>query len=83
MLTLTLLQARRPMSVGELTAALAATGFEVDGRASKMISDALRWEISRGRAVRLTRSLYATGEIPTSTRYWIRSRVREMQRHAA
>lgn len=82
-LTLTLFQAGRPMSVADLAAALAVAGFEVNGRASKTISDSLRWEIGRGRVVRLTRSRYVTGKIPTSTRYWIRSHVREMQQRAA
>lgn len=81
-LTLILMQAGRPLSIDELATALTTAGFDVDGRASKTISDALRRRSSRGRAVKLTRALYATGEIPTSTRCWIRSQVREMQRAA-
>ena len=39
-----------PTTVAELIQVLDLRGFETDGRPSKAISDALRWEIRRARA---------------------------------
>ena len=55
--------------------ALAAHGFDVDGRPSKSISDALRWEMRRGRVRRFKRGLYGPGSMPRSTEYRIHERV--------
>ena len=41
-----------PATVEELVEALTYQGFDIGGRASKSVSDALRWEIGRGRAIR-------------------------------
>ena len=51
---------RRPeMSVAEMVTVLQVDhGFDLGGRASKVISDALRWETRRGRVVRLGRGRY-------------------------
>ncbi|MCW2687138.1 MAG: hypothetical protein JWR37_2028 [Mycobacterium sp.] len=38
-----------PATVASLVEMLGADGFEVGGRASKSVSDPLRWEIGRGR----------------------------------
>ena len=65
--------ARSPssMSVPELAAGIETLGFGVElapgGRVSKAISDALRWEVRRGRVVRLRRNCYSAGRIPGST----------------
>ncbi|MGH1488740.1 MAG: hypothetical protein ACRBK7_04990, partial [Acidimicrobiales bacterium] len=37
------------------------------GRASKVISDSLRWELARGRVKRLSRGVYSYGRVPTAT----------------
>jgi hypothetical protein len=58
---------RRTMSVAEMVAFLADTGYQVTGRPSKTISDALRWEIARGRVVRLRRGVYRYGRAPRTT----------------
>ena len=50
-------------------------GFCVRGRASKAVSDALRWEIGRGRVYRLGRGRYGPAYIPRSTEYRIHKRV--------
>jgi hypothetical protein len=42
-----------PASISELAEAVAWQGFAVAGRASKSISDALRWEMGYGRVRRL------------------------------
>ena len=44
-----------PATVEELVEALTYQGFDIGGRASKSVSDALRWEIGRGRAIRVRR----------------------------
>jgi hypothetical protein len=63
---------RDEVSVRELVARLAARGFQLDGRASKIISDALRWEVRRGRVVRVARGRYRHGSAPISTARRIR-----------
>lgn len=60
------------MSVAQLAAAVAEHGFTLGGRASKVISDALRWEVRRGRVVRLRRGWYAFRRAPASTARRIR-----------
>jgi hypothetical protein len=62
-------------NIMDLIDALAAHGFNVDGRPSKSISDALRWEMRRGRVRRLERGLYGPGSMPRSTEYRIHQRV--------
>ncbi|MGF1595875.1 MAG: hypothetical protein ACFCVK_02940 [Acidimicrobiales bacterium] len=66
------LMARREATVAELAAFLAATGYHLAGRASKLISDALRWEVRRGRVLRLGRGHYAAGRAPRTTARRIR-----------
>lgn len=48
--------------------------FDISGRASTAISDALRWEIAHGRVRRLRRGLYGPAGIPRSTEDRIRKR---------
>ncbi len=56
------------MRVAELVAALVHRhGFDLGGRASKVISDALRWETRRGRVVRLGRGRYRFSHTARST----------------
>ena len=59
-LTMYLLQ-HGPTTVDELIKALKWQGFEIGGRPSKQVSDALRWERRRGRVRRLARGLYGPG----------------------
>jgi len=66
-------------SVNEMIEELRAQNFSVRGRASKAVSDALRWEIERGRVYRLGRGLYGPGEVPRSTEYRIRQRVLDLR----
>lgn len=63
-------------TVAELVRELERGGFELGGRPSKEISDALRWEVARGRVVRVGRGRYRTGGIPGATRRRIRKVVR-------
>ena len=67
-----------PASVGELVDALAYHGFRPVGRASKSVSEALRWEIFQGRAVRMRRGRYRPGKMPRATAERIYKRVRAL-----
>ena len=76
-------------TVAELTAALAADGFAVPGRPSKVVSDALRWECLRQRVLPRGRGRYGPGWMPRGTEYRIHKRVlalrdeaRELSREA-
>jgi hypothetical protein len=73
-LTMYLLQ-HGPTTVDELIKALEWQGFDIGGRASKQVSDALRWERRRGRVRRLARGLYGPGFVPRGTEYRIYHRV--------
>jgi hypothetical protein len=64
-----------PATVTELIDAIRHQGFCVQGRPSKAVSDALRWEIEHGRVHRLRRGRYGPGYIPRSTDYRIHRRV--------
>jgi hypothetical protein len=64
-----------PATIVEMMDALSAQGFCVSGRVSKVISDALRWEMGRDRVRRLGRGLYGPRYIPRSTEYRIHQRV--------
>src|SRR3954447_18182308 len=72
-----------PMTVYELIDALEHQNFAVPGRPSKAVSDALRWEIRRGRVLRVRRGLYGSGEMPRSTEYDILKRVIAMREEPA
>ncbi|MGV9803594.1 hypothetical protein ACWDTP_36665 [Mycobacterium sp. NPDC003449] len=72
-----------PQSVADLVDALDDQGFTTAGRPSKAISDALRWEMARGRVYRVRHGRYRPGEMPRSTEYRIRERVAELRAAAA
>jgi hypothetical protein len=72
-----------PATIPTLIETLEWQGFAVEGRASKAVSDALRWEVRRGRALRLRRGLYGPGEMPRSTEYHINNRVQVLREEAA
>lgn len=70
-----LLDAKAPLTLAEVVARLEELAVLVPGRASKTVSDALRWEVRHGRAIRLRRSVYQAGSMPRSTEWWIRRQV--------
>jgi hypothetical protein len=72
-----------PASVTELADALGWHGFVVAGRASKSISDALRWEMGYGRVRRLRRGLYGPGWMPRGTEHRIYRRVMALRDQAS
>ena len=69
------LQNQGAATVAELIEGLVHHGFCVRGRPSKVVSDALRWEIEHGRVHRLGRGRYGPGYVPRSTDYRIHQRV--------
>ncbi|OBJ01362.1 hypothetical protein A5624_06525 [Mycobacterium sp. 1482292.6] len=72
-----------PATITELTEALDWHGFCVRGRPSKAISDALRWEIGRGRVRRLGQGRYGPGYMPRGTEHRIHQRVLALREAAA
>jgi hypothetical protein len=68
-----------PATVGELIDAVEHQGFSFRGRPSKAVSDALRWEIERGRVHRPGRGRYGPAYIPRSTEYRIHQRVKALR----
>jgi hypothetical protein len=74
-LTLVVHDAGQPMTLGQMQAAAERMGIEVPGRPSKAISDGLRWEVRKGRLVRLGRGRYGPGHVPRSTLHGIRQQV--------
>jgi hypothetical protein len=79
LLTIVLTDAGRPMRLAELVDAVHRAGFAIAGRESKTVSDALRWEVSKGRVRRAGRSVYRAGWMPRSTAWWIREQVRNLR----
>ncbi len=75
-----LLDARTPLTISDLVGQIEARGFAVDGRASKTVSDALRWEVRRGRVTRVGRGRYTQGVMPRSTEWWIRTHANARRR---
>jgi hypothetical protein len=68
-----------PLTVPELAQRLEQARLEVRGRGGKAVSDALRWEIRRGRVLRIGRGLYVLGgPIPRSTAWKIRRQASEV-----
>lgn len=65
------------LTVQELIAGCESAGVVFDSRASKLISDALRWEVRRGRVIQLARGVYVFGSAPRSTLWRIRKRTTE------
>ena len=61
------LRTHEVLSVAEMVTIITERGFHIPGRASKTISDALRWERARGRVVRISRGLYRYGQTPATT----------------
>lgn len=65
------------VTVKQLCAALERRGFTVRGRPSKVVSDALRVELVKGRAYRTGRGRYRIGTLPRTTRWRCHQRLRD------
>jgi hypothetical protein len=77
-----LLRLRGPRTIPDLVAGLQQWGFAVEGRPSKTVSDALRWERRRGRVERRGRGRYIAGDIARSTEHRIIRRVEALREQA-
>ena len=75
-----LFDARRALTVAEIVTEVKTRGFAIAGtRAGKSVSDALRWEVARGRVELVRRGVYAPGWMQRSTEYSLRQRVRALE----
>jgi len=74
-LLLTLRDHGQVMTVADLVDCLEQCGFRTQARPSKDVSDALRWEVRRGRARRVARSTYELGCLPRQTAWRMRRRL--------
>ena len=81
-LTWHLVEAGAVLSVGQLVRAVAGDGFGLPAPGNKVVSDALRWEVARGRVVRVGRGRYRSGTMPKATKSRIGTRVRALRRDA-
>jgi hypothetical protein len=70
-------EARDTVGLDVLATALDAWGYATGGEPRKAISDALRWELHRGRAVRVGRGRYRSRGLAPSTLRWMRAQVEE------
>ncbi len=77
-----LIQLVGPVTISQLLTQLADWGFTVEGRPSKTVSDALRWEVGRGRVYRCGRGTYREGWVPRGTEYRIIARVAALREEA-
>jgi hypothetical protein len=77
-----LLRLLGPSSVTELVAALEAWNFAVAGRPTKTVSDALRWEMQRGRVWRRGWGRYSAAGMPRGTEHRIITRVEALRAEA-
>jgi hypothetical protein len=68
-------QAGATVSLDELAAALGAWGYQTAVEPRKAVSDALRWELHRRRAVRVRRGQYRSLGLAPSTVRWMRAQV--------
>jgi len=75
--------AQGPQTVESLLDYLDYHDFDVPGRPSKTVSDALRWERRRGRVRRLRRAHYGPGAMPRSTESYIHKRAMALRDQAA
>ena len=75
LLVLILLRHAGPMTVPALVDAVDAYGFRIQGRASKVVSDQLRYEVARDRVRRVDRGVYAAGAVTRQARWRMQRRI--------
>ncbi len=79
-LCIVLHEARRSLTVAEIVGRIEADGFTIGPNAHKVVADALRWEVRRGRARRVRRGVYGTGRLPRSSESKMRAALRRQRR---
>jgi hypothetical protein len=70
-------------TIPDLIETLEDQGFAIPGHASKVVSDALRWEMRKDRVRRKRRGLYCRGQMPRSTEDYIHKRYLALREEAA
>ena len=75
LLVLILLGHQQPVGIDALVDAVGRAGFALHGRPGKAVSDALRWEVKRGRARQEGRGKYLAGYVAKTTRGRMQARV--------
>jgi hypothetical protein len=70
-----LFDAQRSMTLEDLVAVLLRQGFSLPGEPRKVVSDALRWELHKGRAIRTGRGQYRSLGLARSTARWMRAQL--------
>jgi hypothetical protein len=71
---------REQCTVADLIDGLTHQGFAFGDHPSKEVSDALRWEVRRGRVIKVSRGTYqAATDWPRTTTHRIRARVLAMR----
>lgn len=68
------------MTVAEIVDSLDRHDVGVPRRASQTISDALQWEVRKGRVRRTAPGTYEFGRMPASTGRWMRAQLRNSPR---
>ena len=71
-----------PQTVADILDELGYHGFDVASPGSKTLSDALRWEVRRGRLRRLRRGRYGPGHMPRGTEHRIQTRAMALREKA-
>ena len=79
LLVLILLESGGPWSCAELAAAVEGEGFHIAGRAGKVVSDQLRYEVARGRARRISRGRYVVGTVTKQAKSRMKGRIRALR----
>jgi hypothetical protein len=69
-------------TITDLVKAVASQGFALTSPPPKSVSDALRWEMRRGRVHRLGRGRYGPGWMPRGTEYRMHKRVLKLKAEA-
>lgn len=67
--------AQGTLTLADLASQLHAWGYSTSAEPRKAISDALRWELRKRRAVRVGRGRYRSVGLARSTRRWMRLQV--------
>lgn len=74
LLVVILVDADGPLTVAQLVGLLSSAQVELPGRPSKAVSDSLRWEICKGRVVKVGHATYCAGVVPRTTLRRLRQR---------
>ncbi|WP_341250438.1 hypothetical protein [Euzebya pacifica] len=83
LLVIVLLESGGTWSCAELADTVEERGFLIAGRAGKVISDQLRYELPRGRARRVGRGRYVVGTVTKQAKSRMNARLRALRATAA